>query len=115
MSQSIMRKFTNSIDYNKQGQFEQQNFKMIVHTPKQFEDVQNIADDLLDEASVLIHFSLVDIALKCRIFDYMNGLSYALEAQAEKISDDIFIYVPKSASLEKEGTSSDKIKNGFIF
>ena len=102
MPQSIMKKFTTSLETDVQSDFKQENFKMIVHTPKNFDDVQVIADDLLKKSSVLIHFDAIDAQLKCRIFDYMNGFSYALEAQVEKISDDIILYVPQSAVVESE-------------
>lgn len=115
MSQSIMKKFTTSALLEEQNDFVKETFKMVVHTPKDFDDVQAIADNLLAKASVLVHFADMDAHLKCRIFDYMNGLSYALEAQVEKISDDAILYVPKSAILESEEKATEKNNKWFNF
>lgn len=102
MSQGVKARFGNFGGSNEQTPsgpmpVNRPQFKMVVYNPKKFDDVQAIADTLIAKAGVLIYFENMDLHLKCRIVDYMNGLSYALNAQAEKVSDSIVLYVPENA------------------
>lgn len=106
MSQDVMSRFGSfsSADGQKQAasisSLNQPQFKMVVYMPKKFDDVQSIAACLMDKSGVLIYFENIEGSLKCRIVDYMNGVSYALGAQAEKLSDNIVMYVPENAEIE---------------
>ena len=53
-------------------------------------------------AAILVSFEAVDAALKNRIFDYLNGVSYIVSASVEYISDDLLMYAPSQVTVAKE-------------
>ena len=75
---------------------------MMVRTPRSFTDVREYADSLMGGAAILVSFEAVDAALKNRIFDYLNGVSYIVSASVEYISDDLLMYAPAQVNVAKE-------------
>ena len=37
-----------------------------------------------------------------RIFDYLNGVSYIINADVKKINDDLLLYAPEQVQVNKE-------------
>ena len=87
--------------------------KITVYSPREFADVKAIAESLLEKSAVLIYFENVGSDLCRRIIDYMNGVGYALEAKVEKISDNLVIYAPENATVEKEPPRAAKSSKWF--
>lgn len=75
---------------------------IMVRTPGSFTDVRAYADSLMSGAAILVSFDAVDAALKNRIFDYLNGVSYVVNASVEYINDDLLLYAPEQVSVAKE-------------
>ena len=75
---------------------------IMVRTPRSFTDVREYADSLMGGAAILVSFEAVDGALKNRIFDYLNGVSYIISASVEYISDDLLMYAPSQVTVAKE-------------
>ena len=75
---------------------------IMVRTPRSFTDVREYADSLMGGAAILVSFEAVDAALKNRIFDYLNGVSYIVSASVEYISDDLLMYAPSQVTVAKE-------------
>ncbi len=75
---------------------------IMVRTPKSFTDVREYADSLIGGAAILVSFDAVDAALKNRIFDYLNGVSYIVSASVSFISDDLLLYAPEQVEVNKE-------------
>ena len=42
------------------------------------------------------------VALKNRIFDYLNGVSYIIGAHVKKVSDNLLMYAPEHVEVDKE-------------
>ena len=80
----------------------QQRAQVAIFVAQSFEDVESYAARLLDNEVVLVSLAKVDGALRRRMFDYLNGVSYAIGAQVEKINDDVLLYVPSPSSVERE-------------
>ena len=75
---------------------------IMVRTPRSFTDVREYADSLMGGAAILVSFEAVDAALKNRIFDYLNGVSYIVSASVDYISDDLLMYAPSQVTVAKE-------------
>ena len=75
---------------------------IMVRTPRSFTDVREYADSLMSGSAILVSFEAVDAALKNRIFDYLNGVSYIVSASVEYISDDLLMYAPVQVTVAKE-------------
>lgn len=75
---------------------------IMVRTPKSFTDVREYADSLMSGSAILVSFDAVDAALRNRIFDYLNGVSYIVAASVSFISDDLLLYAPEQVEVNKE-------------
>lgn len=75
---------------------------IMVRTPKSFTDVREYADSLMTGSAILVSFEAVDAALRNRIFDYLNGVSYIVAASVSFISDDLLLYAPEQVEVNKE-------------
>lgn len=74
---------------------------IMVRTPKSFGDVREYADALISGSAIMVCFDAVDGTLKNRIFDYLNGVSYIVEASVSRVNDDLLLYAPKQVSVSK--------------
>ena len=79
-----------------------QQLDMLVRVPRTFEDVVEYADALMQGAALLITFSQVDLPTRNRIFDYLNGVSYIMQASVSKVSDNMLLYAPQDVEVEKQ-------------
>ena len=75
---------------------------MMVRTPKSFAEVREYADALMSGNAIMISFDAVDAALKNRIFDYLNGVSYIVNASVTAVNDDLLLYAPERVQVDKE-------------
>ncbi|MDO4922147.1 MAG: cell division protein SepF [Phascolarctobacterium sp.] len=75
---------------------------IMVRAPKSFTDVREYADSLMSGSAILVSFEAVDAALRNRIFDYLNGVSYIVAASVSFISDDLLLYAPEQVEVNKE-------------
>lgn len=76
--------------------------KVVVIEPKSFDEAQGIIDDLRDGRAVIINFEDTDRELARRIIDFISGGVYALDGSTEKISNYVFLFVPKGVEITKE-------------
>ena len=105
---TAMKFFTSAEDEEREEQYADPrlvktgHLNIMVRTPRSFTDVREYADSLMGGAAILVSFEAVDAALKNRIFDYLNGVSYIVSASVEYISDDLLMYAPSQVTVAKE-------------
>ena len=105
---TAMKFFTSAEDAEREEQYagprlvKAGHLNIMVRTPRSFTDVREYADSLMGGAAILVSFEAVDAALKNRIFDYLNGVSYIVSASVEYISDDLLMYAPAQVNVDKE-------------
>lgn len=75
---------------------------IVVRTPKAFSDVREYADSLMSGNAIMVSFDSVDAALRNRIFDYLNGVSYIVNASVSRINDDLLLYAPEQVEVNKD-------------
>lgn len=75
---------------------------IVVRTPKVFSDVREYADSLMSGNAIMVSFDSVDAALRNRIFDYLNGVSYIVNASVSRINDDLLLYAPEQVEVNKD-------------
>lgn len=81
---------------------EESGVKVVVIEPKSFDEAQEIIDDLRSGRPVIINFEDTDRELARRIIDFISGGAYALDGSTEKISNYVFLFVPKGVEITKE-------------
>ena len=108
LKNTAMKFFTSAEDEEREEQYagsrlvKTGHLNIMVRTPRSFTDVREYADSLMGGAAILVSFEAVDAALKNRIFDYLNGVSYIVSASVEYISDDLLMYAPSQVTVAKE-------------
>ena len=90
-----------------------QQMRVIVHEPKDFEEVPGIVDNLKNNKPVVINLEELEYELTKKIFDFLNGAVYALEGKIQKISKGIFIIAPKNVEIQGDFKSETEEKGIF--
>jgi len=78
------------------------NFKFLIVSPVEFDDVRMYADSLKANKTVVVNLMGIDKDLKNAIKDFMNGVCYVLSGNVQRIADSVFIYTPPNVDIDKE-------------
>lgn len=70
-------------------------------TPRNFDQVTTVADDIKGKRAVLINYDKVDLEEQRRICDFVNGVCYVTNGDARRISNNIVLYVPDGVDAEE--------------
>ena len=73
-------------------------------TPRNFDQVTTVADDIKGKRAVLINYDKVDLEEQRRICDFVNGVCYVTNGDARRISNNIVLYVPDGVDAEEAMT-----------
>lgn len=75
------------------------NTEVCVIKPRSMEDTREIADTLLDNATVILNLEGIDVELAQRIIDFTSGACYSLGGSLQKVSSYIFILGPYNVDI----------------
>jgi cell division inhibitor SepF len=70
--------------------------------PKNFNDVQDVADKFKDSIPVIINLQGTDTDLSKRLIDFSSGLTYALDGGMQRIADKVFLLTPRNVEVSAE-------------
>src|SRR5437763_874192 len=70
--------------------------------PKNFNDVQDVADKFKDSIPVIINLQGTDTDLSKRLIDFSSGLTYALDGGMQRIADKVFLLTPHNVEVSAE-------------
>lgn len=86
-------------------------FKMVVIEPKNFDEAKKLVDNLRARKPVIVNLEKVETDIARKMFDFLNGATYALSGSVQRISMDIFLFAPKNVNIKAEmnkTTATDK-------
>lgn len=78
----------------------QQQAKITIFEPRVYSEVQEIADVLLNNQSVVLNFVRMDEIQAKRIVDFLTGTVYALDGDIQRIGDEIFLCTPHNVAID---------------
>lgn len=78
----------------------QQQAKITIFEPRVYSEVQEIANVLLNDQSVVLNFVRMDEEQAKRIVDFLTGTVYALDGDIQRIGNEIFLCTPKNVSID---------------
>lgn len=92
--------------------------EVCVIKPASMEDTREIADTLLDNATVILNLEGIDVELAQRIIDFASGACYSLNGSLQKISSYIFVLGPSSVDITGDlqnilGGSTPSVRAGY--
>jgi cell division inhibitor SepF len=70
--------------------------------PKNFNDVQDVADKFKDTIPVILNLQSTDTDLSKRLIDFSSGLTYALDGGMQRIADKVFLLTPHNVEVSAE-------------
>lgn len=79
--------------------------KIVVFEPRVYSEVQEIADLLLSNQSVILNFTRIEEDQAKRIVDFLTGTIYAISGDIQRVGEEIFLCTPKN--VEIDGVISD--------
>ncbi|MDR0596667.1 MAG: cell division protein SepF [Clostridiales Family XIII bacterium] len=74
-------------------------FNIVVVEPKIFEESTKLVDNLKSRKPVIINLEKVETDTARKIFDFMSGATYALSGNMQKITNNIFVFMPENVSV----------------
>lgn len=86
------------ISMNQQSKTEKASIHVI--EPRVYSEVEQIADNLLNNQSVLLNFKRIDSEQAKRIVDFLTGTVYAIGGDIQRVGDEIFLCTPASVGVE---------------
>jgi len=76
--------------------------KVFIADPKEFEEIQIIADNFKENIPVIINLQEANQELAKRIIDFCSGLTYALEGNIKKVAEKVFLITPYNVEVSSE-------------
>ncbi|HEY4663080.1 MAG TPA: cell division protein SepF [Candidatus Humimicrobiaceae bacterium] len=76
--------------------------RVFVAEPKEFEEIQVIADNFKNDIPVIINLQKADQELGKRVIDFCSGLTYALEGNIKKVAEKVFLITPFNVEVSSE-------------
>jgi cell division inhibitor SepF len=70
--------------------------------PKNFNDVQDVADKFKEAIPVILNLQNTDTDLSKRLIDFSSGLTYALDGGMQRIADKVFLLTPRNVEVSAE-------------
>ncbi len=81
-----------------------------IFEPKSYDECQIMADKLKKGQNIIVKYGYTTTSLARCIFYFMDGCIYALDGSKEKISNDIFLYLPKGIEIKKDFPMDTRLK-----
>lgn len=80
--------------------------KVVLKEPTQFEEAQNIADDLLLGKAVILNIQSCEPEIAAKLVDFIGGVIYAIGGDIQKITDDTIVAAPANIDIAKDITGA---------
>lgn len=73
--------------------------KVVLIEPTDYEDVQDICDNLKNKKPIIINFENLDKDIARRMVDFISGAVYAIDGTIQKVSNGIVIAAPPNVDI----------------
>lgn len=78
---------------------QQSSSKVVLYEPKSYNEVQEIADNLLNKRAVVINLQRIDTTQAKRIVDFLSGTVYAIKGDIQKLGLSTFLCTPENVDV----------------
>lgn len=76
--------------------------KVSIVVPVKFEESPEIVTKLKNNEFVIVNYNMMETTEAKKVFHFISGAIYALDAKSTKVSTNIFLYAPNVAKIESE-------------
>lgn len=88
--------------------YKRQGFRIMVHSPESFTEVQNIVEQLKSKKPIILNLEDMDRDMARRIIDFISGAVYGIDGNVQKISEAIFIFTPSNVHIDGQLLKKNK-------
>lgn len=88
------RKDRNYMNINTTAQLQ-----VVLSKPEEFEDAQEIADNLISKRTVLLNIENLDKELSRRLIDFLSGVAYAQGGNIKRVANRTYIVTPYNVDI----------------
>lgn len=67
--------------------------------PRLYSEVQEVADYVLSNQTVIVNFRRMDREQATKMIDFMMGLAYAVKGDIQRLDEELFICTPQSVTV----------------
>ncbi|MFD2044023.1 cell division protein SepF [Ornithinibacillus salinisoli] len=78
---------------------EKMNSKVVLCEPRTYNEVQEIADNIINRRAVVINLQRTDLQQAKQIVDFLSGTVYALNGKMQKLGSQTFLCVPDNVDV----------------
>ena len=75
-------------------------FRMVVIEPKNLDECKKLVDNMRNFKPIIVNLERVETDMARKMSDFLNGATYALEGNAQKINQNIYIFAPKNVNIK---------------
>ena len=75
-------------------------FRMVVIEPKNLEECKKLVDNMRNFKPIIVNLERVETDMARKMFEFLSGATYALEGNAQKINQNIYIFAPKNVNIK---------------
>lgn len=86
---------------------QQSNSRVVLIEPRNYNEAQEIADNIVNRRAVIINLQRVDHQQAKRIVDFLSGTVYAVKGDIQKLGAETFLCTPDN--IEVSGTISEML------
>ncbi|WP_152656465.1 cell division protein SepF [Oceanobacillus sp. CFH 90083] len=83
------------------------NSKVVLAEPRNYNEAQDIADNIVNRRAVIINLQRVDHQQAKRIVDFLSGTVYAVKGDIQKLGSETFLCTPDN--VEVSGSISEML------
>lgn len=83
--------------------------RITIIEPRMYSEVQEVADILLSNQSVILNFRRMEKPQAKKMIDFLMGTTYAVNGDIQRIGEEIFVCTPQS--VEIDGTELQELKD----
>ena len=76
-----------------------QNPQITIVEPRLYSEVQEVADYILNNQSVILNFRRMDKEQAAKMIDFLMGATYAVKGDIQRLDEEIFICTPQSVTV----------------
>lgn len=87
--------------------------KVVLVTPKEFENAAEIADHLREKRTVVLNLEQTNKDIARRILDFLSGVAYAQEGKIKRVAVSTFLITPYNVDLM--GDLIDELENNGLY
>lgn len=79
----------------------EQDMRIQIYTPQNFDSVSEIADALKSKRSAIVNYERVELVEQRRICDFLNGVCYVQNGDVRRITSTMVLYVPDCVEINE--------------